>query len=124
LFLAIALAFVVLGCGHVYRAIGVSTETAEQLARDDAKKIEPVVRHVRDMFWESVYAALAILGGGVSGWLGLKTHRANKVNKAVILGVEHATGDNIKESIQHEAVLLGVADKLHKCVKGLTPGKV
>jgi len=113
--------FVVLGCAGVYRALQLPEDTIQELVTEDTENVTTVVREVRSMFWETVYAALAALGGCVSGFLATRLRKANQVTTAVILGVEKSNGKKIKANIAAEAIKLGVEPTLHKRVKALTP---
>lgn len=119
-FALFALAFGILGCTKLYKAVGVSDKTIQVWQADDELQIVENVGEVRTIFWESVSAGVALLGGLASGYLGLKLRTSNKINTAVILGVEKKGDETTKAVIHAEAVELGIADALHTKVKLLT----
>ena len=119
-FVLFALAFGILGCTKFYKAVGVPDKTIEVWQADDELQAIEHIGEARTIFWECVSAGVALLGGAVSGYLGLKLRESNKINTATISGVEKVGDGKVKAAIESEASHLGVSEVLYAKVKALT----
>jgi hypothetical protein len=94
-------------------------QVAAQVQADKEAAVQAVSAG-RELLWQVVTIVVGgvgtILTGLLAKWLGAE----RTMNKAIILGVEGATAENVKASIQQVAKTLSVEDKLYKRVQSLT----
>ena len=119
-FFLLALGSLMPGCGILYRSAGFSTADVAKLEAEDNVFTREVVTYLRALSWETVYGVTALLGGVLTGWLGLRVRTERKITKAVIQGVEKGSSKGAKPLILKEAMKLRVSKALHRRVKKLT----
>jgi len=112
--------FLVVGCGSLYKLIGVPQSEIDKLVEDDSVRTLHVVQEGRTMFWQAATAIMGSLGAVASALLGKYLHTERQVSKAVILGVENSGGNDVKTSVAKAAERLEVSQPLAKRVKNLT----
>jgi len=66
--------FLTLGCGGLYKAVGLNEGQVADLVQDDQIKTVTAIGEVRDIFWQTVSIVLAGVGTVTTGllvkWLG------------------------------------------------------
>lgn len=120
IFIVLGCLFVTVGCEKLYSTIGLSDEQIAEQTAQDQEAIENIIETGRTQIYDVVVTILAGTGGILSGLLAkwLKTER--KITTAIIQGVETASSDNVKTSIQQKATAAGVENELHTRVSALT----
>lgn len=119
-FLLLAAGFCIVGCGKFYDAAGIEPITIKEFVAEDSENMKVIVKEVRDTFWEFATAGVSILGAAVSGYLGVKLRDSNKINVAMIRGIEKTPDKNVKGNVAAEANAMHIEDKLHAKVKHVT----
>ena len=94
-------------------------ENANMVAADWPKG-SVVIQEAEDFTLEIITTTISVLGGALSAYLGILVRRLDRVNKAVITGVEICKEKNVKRAISNQAKLMGVENVLHQRVKKLT----
>lgn len=110
--------FVAIGCMGTYKTIGLTEEqAAEEVAKDQAE-IVTTIGEGREVFWQTVSAAIAGVGVVVSTLLGKWLATERKMTAAMIAGVEKVNDGNAKKAIAVESSQRGVgvplADRVRK----------
>ena len=121
LLIVIGLCITFAGCATMYRAIGMTAADANAAAAEDKAHVAALVNSQREAVWQIATAVVTGLGTIATGILAKLLGTERTITKAVILGVEDATGGaSVKEAIQNRATTLGVEPVLEKRVQALT----
>jgi len=117
---AMFVCFAVIGCGGLYKAIGLPPEIVEAEVEKDAVVIQAAVEQARDTFWPIVSASIGAAGTLLTGLLAKLLSTERKITGAMIAGVEKSNDGNAKKAITVESLKRGVGVQLNKRVRKLT----
>lgn len=117
---AMFVCFVAIGCGTIYKAMGLPPEkVTEQTAKDEVVIVE-AIEQGRDIIWPIVSTAMAGVGAMTSGLLLKWLSMERRITGAMIAGVEKSNDGNAKQAITVESLKRGVGMQLNKRVRKLT----
>jgi len=116
----VVICFVIIGCGTIYKVVGLDEQQAATQQAKDAEVIISVVEQGRELAWQLATLGVAAVGTIVTGFLGKWLKNEKALTAAVIAGVEKTDKAGVKASIRSVALDAGVEGLLHKRVKKLT----
>lgn len=118
--IALGTLFILIGCGQLYRKLGLTPEqTATQVKKDQATT-GAVIDQFRTTTSDIITTTLAGLGALASGILAKYLTTERKITAVLINTIEDSDIDNIKTVIQKKAKKAGVESALNKRVTALT----
>lgn len=112
-------AVIVIGCGTLYKTLGLPPEQVEVQVAKDAVIVEAVVEQTRNTFWPILSAAIGCAGTLVSALLAKLLVTERKMTGAMIAGVEKAGNGDAKKAVTVESLRRGVGVQLAKRVRKL-----
>lgn len=140
--LAFIVVYLIVGCTAAYKAVGLTTEQAQEAVDKDKAAAQHAGQEVRDALarvlageqvpmedaistarvtlWQAVSAAIGVVGAAGAAILSKALGTERKMNAAMIAGVEKSGEIPVKESIAAEAANRGVVVQVHKRVKKQT----
>ena len=120
LFLLIGSLFIFAGCTQVYKILGFTEEQIDEQVSEDQETIIRTVTIVRTTAADLITTIVAGLGTVASGFLVKWLGTEREIVKALIVGIEKSSADNVKETVHKKATDAGIQSQLSKRVAAYT----
>ena len=117
LFALLSLVLFVVGCGNLYKTIGMDDNQVKRQVELDSAMVSEGVSMFNEMACETYLSALSIFGGLLSAYLGVRLNRAAKKETALVRGIERGADVKTKASVEAESLKLNVGELLAQSVK-------